>query len=142
MGSRRWTRKRMLLVSIVVAAVLLLAALEFSPPRTVSMTWDYDYAHDLPCASPSAGNCITGFRVFVGELNDRSQQQFVSNRFDADRNLVRQRLEADFEVNRFGYLQLCVVAVKNAQIVVTVESAPLCRKRLVLPFGIASSWTK
>jgi len=142
MESRRWTGKRMLLVLAAVAVVLLLATLKFSAPRTVSMTWDYDYAHNPPCASPSAGNCVSGFRVFVGELSDRSQQLFVSNRFDASHNLVSQRLEATFELKRFGYVQLCVVAVKNAQIGLTVESAPLCMKRLVLPFGIASSWTK
>jgi len=141
MGSRRWTRKKVLLVLAVVAVVLLLA-LKFSPPRTLSMTWDYDYAHNPPCTAPSAGNCVSGFRVFVGELNHRSQQIFVSNRFDVGRSLVSQQLETNFEVNRFGYLQLCVVAVKNTQIGVTVESAPLCMKRLVLPFGIASSWTK
>ena len=139
---RPWTRKRKLLVFAVAAAVLFVVILELSPPRTVSMSWNYDYAHDPPCTPKSTGNCVSGFRVFVGELNDRSQQLFVSDRFDSNHNVVTQRLGASFEVKRFGYLQLCVVAVKNGQIAVTVESTPMCTKRLVLPFGIGSGREK
>jgi hypothetical protein len=142
MESGRWTGKRKLLLLAVVAVALLLVVLEFAPPRTVSMSWSYDYAHDPPCTSRLTGNCVSGFRVFVGELNHRSQQLFVSNRFDSGHNVVSQRVEAAFEVERFGYLQLCVVAVKNGQIGVTVESTPMCMKRLVLPFGVGSSWAR
>jgi len=102
------------------------------------MRWNYDYAHDPPCSSRLTGNCVSGFRVFVGELNHRSQQVFVPNR-DSVRNAATQQLEAALVVKQFGYVQLCVVAVKNSQMAATVESAPTCVKRLVLPFGIGSS---
>ncbi len=134
--------KRVWLVLAILVVALLLAAPKFSAPRTVSVRWDYDYAHDPPCTSPSADNCISGFRVFVGDPDKPSQQLFVANRFDAGPHMVSKGLETKFKVNRFGYLQFCVVAVRKGQMGMTVESAPLCRRRLVLPFGIASDQTK
>lgn len=106
------------------------------------MRWDYDYAHDPPCTSPSADNCVSGFRVFVGGPNNRSQQVFVANRSDAGHPMVSQGLEATLKVKRFGYPQFCVVAVRKEPIGVTLESTPLCSRQLVLPFGLASNPTK
>jgi len=139
-------RKRLLPVllgALVVVVVFVLAALRFSAPRSISMSWDYSYAaHDLPCASPSAEDCVTGFRVFVGDRNHRSQQLFIANRPDAGQNRASQQLAANFTVNRFGYLQFCVLAVRNGRGGLTYESIPVCKKRLVLPFAIGSSWAK
>lgn len=143
MGPGWWTRKRVLLVFAAAAVVLFLATPKFpAAPRTIIMHWDYDYAHDPPCTSPSAENCVSGFRVFVGEPKDRSQDLFVPNRFDAGHHIVSKKLEATFQVEHFGYLQLCVVAVKRGPMAVMVESAPLCAKRWVLPLGSASDHTK
>jgi len=142
MGPGWWTPKRALLVLAALAIVSLLAVLKFSTPRTVRVRWDYDYAQDPPCTSPAADNCVSGFRVFVGDPTNRSQQLFVANRFDAGHHMMSEGLEATFKVNRFGYLQFCVVAVRKGQIGVTVESPPLCSRRLVLPFGIARDQTK
>ena len=141
MGQVGWTLKGAVL-SLAIAGILLFAVLEFATPRTVSVRWDYDYVHDPPCASVSAYDCVLGFHVFVGSPNHRSQQVFVANRFDAGHRLVSKQIETTFHANRFGYLQFCVVAVKQGQMGATVESTPQCMKRWVLPFGIASDRTK
>jgi hypothetical protein len=135
------TRKRALLI-LAIAGILLFAVLEFASPRAVRVRWDYDYAHDPPCATVWGYDCVLGFHVFVGSPNNRSQQVFVANRFDAGHHLVSKPIEATFHANRFGYLQFCVVAVKQGQMAVMVESTPVCKKRWVLPFGIASERTK
>jgi hypothetical protein len=135
------TLKRALLI-LSVPGILLFAVLEFAAPRAVRVRWDYAYVHDPPCASVWGYNCVLGFHVFVGSPNSRSQQVFVANRFDAGQHLVSKQLEATFHANRFGYLQFCVVAVKQGQMVVMVESTPVCIKRWVLPFGIARERTK
>jgi hypothetical protein len=137
----RWSRKRVLLTLSIAAVLALLALFKFSPHRTVVLNWDYNYTHDPPCASPSAENCVRGFRVSVGDLSDHSQQLFVANPADASRN-ANQRLETTLKVDRFGYLRFCVLAVKNLRGGITVESVPLCRKRLVLPFAIGSHWAQ
>lgn len=139
MRPRWWTRNHVLMTLPILALLLVLAVLKFSPPRTVVLNWDYNYAHDPPCTSRLADNCVTGFRVFVGEPGNRSQQLFVANPVDAGRNLGNARLGATFKVNRFGYLQFCVLAVKKGLSVSTVESVPMCMRRLVLPFGIGSN---
>jgi len=135
------TLKRALLI-LSVPGILLFAVLEFAAQRAVRVSWDYDYAHDPPCASVWDHDCVLGFHVFVGNPNNRSQQVFVANRFDAGHHLVSKQLETTFHVNRFGYLQFCVVAVKQGQMTVMVESTPVCTKRWVLPFGIARDRTK
>ena len=137
----RWTLKRALLV-LAIPGILLFAVLELAAPQAVRVHWDYDYAHDPPCASVWAYDCVLGFHVFVGNANDRSQQVFVGNRFDAGQHLVSKQLETTFHANRFGYLQFCAVAVKQGQMAVMVESTPVCMKRWVLPFGIASDRAK
>jgi len=123
-------------VALPILALLVIAILKFSQPRTVVLHWDYDYAQDPPCSSRLADNCVTGFRVFVGEPDDRSQQLFVANPADVGRNPANSRLGATLKVDRFGYRQFCVLAVKKGMSASTVESAPICMKRLVLPFGI------
>jgi len=135
------TLKRALLI-LSVPGILLFAVLGFAAPRAVRVRWNYDYAHDPPCASVWGYDCVLGFHVFVGSPNNRSQQEFVANRFDAGHHLVSKQLETTFHVNRFGYLQFCVVAVKQGQMTVMVESTPVCTKRWVLPFGIARDRTK
>jgi len=141
MGHVRWTLKRGLLI-LAIPGILLFAVLEFAAPRAVRVRWDYDYAHDPPCASVWGYDCVLGFHVFVGSPNDRSQQEFVANRFDVGHHLASKQLETTFHANRFGYLQFCVVAVKQGQMAMMVESTPVCMKRWVLPFGIASDRTK
>ena len=141
MGPVPWTFKRALL-TLAIPAILLFAVLEFAAPRAARVRWDYDYAHDPPCASVWGYDCVLGFHVFVGSPNDRSQQVFVANRFDAGQRLLSKQIEATLRVNRFGYLQFCVVAVKQGQMAVMVESTPVCMKRWVLPFGIAGDRTK
>jgi len=139
MGHVRWTLKRGLLI-LAIPGILLFAVLEFAAQRAVRVSWDYDYAHDPPCASVWDHDCVLGFHVFVGNPNNRSQQVFVANRFDAGH--LSKQLETTFPVNRFGYLRFCVVAVKQGQMAVMVESTPVCMKRWVLPFGIGSDRTK
>ncbi len=133
------TFKRALLI-LAILGILLFAVLEFAAPRAVRVRWDYDYVHDPPCASVWGYDCVLGFHVFVGSPNDRSQQVFVANRFEAGH--LSKPIETTFPVNRFGYLQFCVVAVKQGQMAVMVESTPMCKKHWVLPFGIASDRTK
>jgi len=138
-----WRRKRWLLTSPVASILLVVAVLELAPPRTVDVNWDYDYVHDPPCTSRSPDNCVTGFRVFVGDPHDRSQQVFVANPDEIGRNPAHQRLGTFLKVDRSGYLQFCVLAVKTGQSrSTTVESAPICTRRLVLPFGIGSNWMR
>lgn len=139
MRPRWWTRNHVLMTLPILALLLVLAVLKFSPPRTVVLNWDYNYAHDPPCTSRLADNCVTGFRVFVGEPSNRSQQLFVANPVDAGHNPGNARLGVTFKVNHFGYLQFCVLALKKGMSVSTVESAPICMRRLVLPFGIGSN---
>ncbi|MFZ3212870.1 MAG: hypothetical protein WA188_15310 [Terriglobales bacterium] len=141
MGNLRGTLKRTLLI-LAIPVILLFAVLKFATPRSVIVRWDYDYVHDPPCASVWAYDCVLGFHVFVGSPNNRSQQVFVANRFDAGHHLVSKQIETSFPANRFGYLQFCVAAVKQGQMTVMVESTPQCMKRWVLPFGIASDRTR
>jgi len=138
-----WRRNRGLLILPILALVIVFAILRLSPPRTIVVNWDYDYAHDPPCSSRVADNCVTGFRVFLGEPGNRFQQLFVPNPVDAGREPRKSRFGATFKVRRFGYLQFCVLAVKEGPSAsTTVESAPICMKRLVLPFGIGSYWAQ
>lgn len=124
---------RVLPVLILLACVFLLVVSRFAVPRTIHMGWNYDYTHDPPCASRWADNCTRGFYVFVGGPKERSQQLFVENRFDAGHRVLGEGLEATFQVRQFGYLQFCVVAIKQGSMAITVESVPLCSRRLVLP---------
>jgi len=138
-----WRRNRVLLTLPILVLLLVFAMLKLSPPRTIILNWDYDYAHNPPCSPRLADNCVTGFRVFVGAPDNRSQQLFVANPVDAGRELRNLRLGATFKVRRFGSLQFCVLAVKKGlSTSTTVESAPICMKRLVLPFGIGSNWAQ
>jgi hypothetical protein len=129
--------RRVLPVSIALIFAFLLIVSRFAAPRSVHLRWDYDYTHDPPCASPWAANCTLGFYVFLGGAKERSQALFVNNRFDAKHQVVSQGLEAEFRLREFGYLQFCVVAVKQGAMGIIVESAPLCSRRLVLPHRIA-----
>ena len=105
--------------------------------RSIRMRWDYDYKHDPPCASRWDENCIRGFYIFVGGSGGRTQQSFVDNRFDKNHRVLSEGLEATFQVGQFGYLPVCVVAVKQGPMATTVESVPLCTRRLVLPLRIS-----
>ena len=111
-------------------------------PRAVRMRWNYDYRNDRPCISRWDEGCIRGFYVFVAERGGRSQQSFVENRFDKDRRVVGEGLETTLQTGEFGYLQFCVVAIKQGPMATTVESVPICRRRFVLPGGVTRQRTR
>jgi hypothetical protein len=134
---RRFLPVIFLLACVFLVCVLLVAARKLAfAPRRIHVRWDYDYKHDPPCSSRWAPNCIQGFYVFVGGAAERLDGAFVENRFDGSRQVVGRGLETDFQVHEFGYLRFCVVAVKQGPMATTVESAPICRHRWVLPTGI------
>jgi hypothetical protein len=123
---------------VILACLFLFAASKFAlAPRTIRMRWDYDYKNDPPCASRWNENCTRGFYVFLAGTGGRSQQLFVDNRFDKEHRVVGQGLEATFPVRQFGYLQFCVVAVKQGAMATTAESVPLCSRRVVLPVRLS-----
>jgi hypothetical protein len=123
---------------VILACLFLFAAWKFAlAPRTIRVRWDYDYKNDPPCASRWEENCTSGFHVFLGGPRERSQQLFVDNRFDKEHHVVGEGLDATFQVRQFGYLQICVVAVKQGPMATMTESLPLCSRRLVLPVRLS-----
>lgn len=130
------TLQRVLPILAVLAFLFLVVVSRHAAPRTIRMHWDYDYKHDPPCASRWEENCTRGFYVFIGQTAGRSEQSFVDNRFDNNHRVMSEGLETAFQVRKFGYLQFCVVAVKQGAMSTTVESVPLCKRQLVLPLRV------
>lgn len=133
-------------IGAVVALLLLLAlALAFhaSGGRTATLQWDYDYVKDPPCNGATAPNspgkgCVIGFNVFVGTPTNRSDQQFVPNRFDQNGHIINKAISVTMPVHHYGNIQFCVVSVARGQKGQTVESLTRCSTHLVLPFGIGN----
>jgi hypothetical protein len=128
-------------IALLVLAVLGFGVYEAFHPRTATLRWDQDYEKDPPCNSSGAPNspgrrCILGFKVFLGKPTSRSGQQFVLNRFDQSGQIISKGITWTMPVRPFGNTQFCVVSVATDGSPQTVESAPICTTRRVLPFGL------
>ena len=132
----------LLFLIVVALGVILRKVSRHIAPRSVHMRWNYDYRNDRPCTSRWEEGCIRGFNVFATEKGGRSHQVFVDNRFDKDHRVVGEGLETTLQMGEFGFLQFCVVAVKQGPMATTVESVPVCSRRLVLPLRITRARTR
>jgi len=129
----------------VALLVLLALALVFavSRGRTATLQWDYDYEKDPPCSAAATSNppgkgCVIGFNVSVGASTNRSDQQFVPNRFDQNGHIIDKKISVTIPLHHYGNTQICVASVARDLRGHTVESLPLCSTQFVLPFRISN----
>ena len=123
---------------VTISLVLIIfgvAMVQHAPGREVTLRWNYDYAHDPPCAPILSRKCVIGFHVFVGRGGERHQEVFISNVRDL-RPSASTAMQTTMRVRSYGNLQFCVVAIGRDEQGIGVESLPLCTKRIVLPFAI------
>jgi hypothetical protein len=128
-------------IALLVLVGLGFASYEAFRTRNVALRWDQDYAKDPPCDSsgaptPPAKRCVLGFKVFRGTPTNRSDQVFIPNRFDQDGKIIGKGITWTMPVRPLGNTQFCVVSVVTDGSPQTMESAPICTTRRVLPFGL------